>query len=432
MNKATFLQSELFQDYKMLFNEDNIIIILDEYSKTDCIFGNTHISLISNNSEEENDKINIKDQQNYIDNFTAFYNIFLNEHDIIKLVNEKKIRKYNKIDLIYNKKILQIKNGHIQLKKIFMEKKDNNNKNDNNSEQNNDKNNNLNIINGNSNNNKIIIDNMDIDVKVQPTENKIQNNNFIKNDVKKENIIKNSNTKKTKIYMEHNIFKIKELFEYQNSYPLFSIILLDESEISNLSFLLYTFNEIFMAKIKQPVSKLSFSKSILKFFKRFKYSKFTPIFFNEKYFKYFLNFFDNIIKKIKLEKQLFSDIVFFPLINNFNENDTIKYLNNNKDIFNNLFERIHIFKINSIKHENLSKTSFGKLFKFNRVENTMEEFGSNIKPIITNENRILLYNVKDDLMKGIIKKNRKKSNLEDLIKEGSYVNVNNISKCGIY
>ena len=44
----------------------------------------------------------------------------------------------------------------------------------------------------------------------------------------------------------------------------------------------------------------------------------------------------------------------------------------------------------------------------------------------------MLYNVKYDLMKGIIKKNRKKSNLEDLIKEGSYVNVNNISKCGIY
>ena len=232
--------------------------------------------------------------------------------------------------------------------------------------------------------------------------------------------------------MKHNTFKIKELFEYNNSYPLFSIMLLNESEISNLSFLLYTFKEIFLSKTDQSISKSTISKNLLKFFNRFKYSKFTPIIFNEKYFNYFLNFFDRVIKKKKSEKQLFSDIVFFPSINNFDENDIIKHLTDNKNIFNNLFERIHIFKIITQKSEKLNRNEFGKLFKFHRIENTMKELGNAIKPIIKNGNKILLYNVQDDLLNNITKKNRKKSNFEDSNKKNFCGDVSNLSKCMIY
>ena len=80
---------------------------LDGYGEETCKDGNTNI---------------------YEDYFTAFYTMFLNSYHVIKFIKDKKLRKYEKIDIIYNKKILQIKNGKIQLKKIFKEE-DNDSKN---------------------------------------------------------------------------------------------------------------------------------------------------------------------------------------------------------------------------------------------------------------------------------------------------------------
>ena len=138
LTKSTLFQNELFQDYKSLFNENNNIFVLDEYTKTNCVFGETHISLISNLDEED---LESENKQNYLyeNYFSAFYSMFLNSYDIIKFINNKKLRKYNKLDIIYNKKILQIKNGKIQIKKICKEEDiniTNNNENENKEENN--------------------------------------------------------------------------------------------------------------------------------------------------------------------------------------------------------------------------------------------------------------------------------------------------------
>ena len=271
LNRTTFLKTELFQDYKTLFNENNIVYILDGNKKTNCIFGDTHITIISDineNNLEEN-----KNQKNYEDYFSAFYTMFINTYDIIKFINDKKLRKYNKLDLIHNKKILQIKDGKIQLKKISKEEvnNDNNNNKVNNSldipkeiktenkEEKEEKDNNI-----NNNNNEITeIKNLEIiekedefeieEVKEENDNINSNNNNLNNNEEKKdENKDKDKNNIKIKKinYTKHNILKIKELFQYQNSYPLISLMLIKETEISNLSFLFYIFEEIFLSKKK--------------------------------------------------------------------------------------------------------------------------------------------------------------------------------------
>jgi len=44
--------------------------------------------------------------------------MFLNCYGIIKFINEKKLRKFNKLNIIFNNEILQIKDGNMQIKKI--------------------------------------------------------------------------------------------------------------------------------------------------------------------------------------------------------------------------------------------------------------------------------------------------------------------------
>ena len=73
--------------------------------------------------------------------------------------------------------------------------------------------------------------------------NKEENNNNINNENN------NNNIKNNEIFKEnYNLFKIKDLFKYQNSYPLIIFFLQSETEISNLSFLLFNFSEIFLSK----------------------------------------------------------------------------------------------------------------------------------------------------------------------------------------
>jgi len=55
-----------------------------------------------------------------------------------------------------------------------------------------------------------------------------------------------NNFKKKKILNEnYNLFKIRKIFRYNNSFPLIIYFMKNETEISNFSFLLFLFSEIF-------------------------------------------------------------------------------------------------------------------------------------------------------------------------------------------
>ena len=465
LNKTTFLKNELFQDYKTLFNENNIVYILDENTKTNCIFGDTHITIVSdideNNLEENNNKYL------YEDYFTAFYNMFINTYDIIKFLNDKKLRKYNKLDLIHNKKILQIKDGKIQIKKIYKEEENNNNNNsgvnklniskeikNENKEEKEEKDNNININNININNinndnddiikkEEIIEKEDDKEVEIEIEEEKEDDDNINSNN-NKLNILNNNNEEnkdkynnkiKKMNYTKHNILKIKELFQYQNSFPLISLMLIKETEISNLSFLFYIFEEIFLSKKNQNETKEALTRKIIRFLNRFKSSKFIPIIFNEKYFYKFLLFFAKIINKKEskeeIKSQFFENVVFFPLEAD-NIDNTIeqikKKLNEEKNILINLIKNIHIFKLNTSKY---TKNEIGKLFKYNRIINTMKDFGTKCKNVIKDNENVLIYEISDELLDEVYKKNKKKVKLVEDDKNnnnGEDLKNNNIEK----
>ena len=409
LNKTTFLQKDYFHDYKILFNENNKIYILDDNSKINYIFGEKNITLVSN-FDEEKDLNDIKvegDKMNYYeDYFTAFYSIFLKSYDIIKLINDKKLRKYNKLDIINNKKIFRIKDGKIQIKKIYKE-------------EDLSKDNKINPISKDSNKS---MDKKNINEEKTNinNEDEIKNGNNINNDeeiIEKTNDSLNENkvNKNNKNYINHNLFKIKELIK-QNSYPLFSLMLLKETEISNLSFLFYAFEEIFLSKKKEKESKDFILKKIIKFLIKFKSSNFIPIIFNEKYFNKFLLIFNKITNKKesnqsneKSNAQLFENVIFFPLNEQRNKisiNRVIERIVEDKNILNNLFKTIHIFKGNS---SDFTNNEIGKIFNYNRVFNTFNELGTKSKVINQNENSILIYEIKDDLLEFIVKKNKKMS-----------------------
>ena len=409
LNKTTFLQKDYFHDYKILFNENNKIYILDDNSKINYIFGEKNITLVSN-FDEEKDLNDIKvegDKMNYYeDYFTAFYSIFLKSYDIIKLINDKKLRKYNKLDIINNKKIFRIKDGKIQIKKIYKE-------------EDLSKDNKINPISKDSNKS---MDKKNINEEKTNinNEDEIKNGNNINNDeeiIEKTNDSLNENkvNKNNKNHINHNLFKIKELIK-QNSYPLFSLMLLKETEISNLSFLFYAFEEIFLSKKKEKESKDFILKKIIKFLIKFKSSNFIPIIFNEKYFNKFLLIFNKITNKKesnqsneKSNAQLFENVIFFPLNEQRNKssiNRVIERIVEDKNILNNLFKTIHIFKGNS---SDFTNNEIGKIFNYNRVFNTFNELGTKSKVINQNENSILIYEIKDDLLEFIVKKNKKMS-----------------------
>jgi hypothetical protein len=412
LNKTTFLQKEYFQDYKILFNENNNIFILDKNTKINCIFGEKNITLVSNFDEDEvlNDNKVEEEKKNCYENyFTAFYSMFLKSYDIIKLINDKKIRKYKKLDIINNKKIFRIKDGKIQIKRICKE-------------EDLSKDNKINCLSKDSNKsmNKKNINNNEEEKANNNDEDEIKKGNNIN---KKEKIIekKNNNLNENKLisnnkkYINHNLFKIKELIK-QNSYPLVSLMLLKETEISNLSFLFYAFEEIFLSKKKEKETKDFILKKIIKFLIRFKSSNFIPIIFNEKYFNKFLLIFNRITNKKETNQsnensknQLFENVIFFPLNEQSNKssiNRVIEKILEDKNIQNNLFKTIHIFKGNSSDY---TKNEIGKLFNFNRVFNTFNELVTKSKVINQNENSILIYEIKDDLLEFIVKKNKKKS-----------------------
>ena len=425
LSKNTFFKNELFQDYKSLFIDNNNIFVLDKSKKTNCIFGDTHISLI-NDIDEAEDETN---DHLYEDYFMAFYSIFMNEYDIIKFVNGKKLRKYNKLDVIYNKKILQIKDGKIQIKKISYddnktinkdsktkeikdEEKKEEKKVENKKEFKEENNTNIIINNKESERSEDSIDKKEMAIN----ENENNNNNEL---IESKDKLKQK-AKKLKC-IKHNIFKIKELFEYQNSYPIISFMLLKETDISNLSFLLYVFEEIFLSKKNENETKDTISRKIQKFFVKCKLSKFTPIIFNEKYFYKFIQFFNRIIyrkysnpsisNKEEIKTQLFENVVFINL--DCSNGDKIvegikNKINEEKNILVNLLKKIHIFNIKINENNKYSKNQIGKLFKYKRIFNTMKEFNTKAASINKDNENILIYEISLEVLDEIIKKNKKK------------------------
>ena len=347
MRKKLLISNNYYGDNKSFFNEDNKIYILDEYKNIDCILDDDHIILISNNLNKEKNSNEKNKGNNY---FLNFYNTFLYEYDIIKYINYKKVRKYNKLDIIVNKKIIQIKNGQIQLKKISR------------------------------------VNNID------------------------------------------KLFKIKELFKYQNSYPLICLFFMDENEISNLSFFIFSVYEIFLSKDNNEITKTIIIKKIIKFFTRFKSSHYIPIIFNKKYFDYFLEVFNYYINK-KLNSNsssndnnttpLFSDLIFFSK-KNLIIDDYVKNLSKNENIFNYLFQKISLLKIGDIK---FNENHIGKIFRFKNIINSVLYLGKISTLVLENSGKIIIYNVNEKEFEIFINKKVKKVKFVELDKFDKAKNV---------
>ena len=417
LHKYFLILNQYFYDNKIFFNEGNIIIILDKFTHTDCIFSKGHITIVSNNNyEKNNDKDDNSKAENY---FVKFYSAFLYEYDIIKYILDKKILKLNKLDIIVKRKILQINNGQIQLKKINL----NNNKNyifkTSGSKEINFNENNINEL--TKNNDEENISNNDNEIK---SEDNINFNDKL--EIKLNKLINNEN---------YNLFKIKDLFKYTNSYPLIIFFLKNESEISNLSFLLFTFYEIFLSKSFNDLNKDILIKRIIKFFHRFKDSELIPIIFNKKYFLYFLNIFDSIINKIRKSNssgnntsrksnehhQIFKNIILYP-INELNVfNDITNLLNDN--IFNNLTIKISIFKIENENEIPYNINQVGKMFKFHRLVDTVNELEKISKLNNHDETKIIIHKIDPENLKILLKKNQKKVKFIGIDKDDRAMNV---------
>ena len=422
LHKYFLILNQYFYDNKIFFKEENNIIILDKFTHTDCIFNKGHITIVSNNNyENNNDKDDNEKDENY---FVKFYSAFLYEYDIIKYILDKKILKLNKLDIIVKRKILQINNGRIQLKKINL----NNNKNyifkTSGSKEINLTENNMNElikINVKENNNNI--NNNDNENK---SEDNINFNDKLENKLNK--LIKNEN---------YNLFKIKDLFKYINSYPLIIFFLKNETEISNLSFLLFTFCEIFLSKPFNDLSKDILIKRIIKFFHRFKNSELVPIIFNKKYFIYFLKVFDSIINRIrksntsgnntsrknnnKEKHQIFKKIILYP-INELNVFDDVTNLLN-ENIFNNLTINISIFKIENENEIPYNINQVGKMFKFHRLVDTVNELEKISNLNNHDETKIIIHKINPENLKMLLKKNQKKVKFIGIDKDDRSMNV---------
>ena len=307
---------------------------------------------------------------------------------------------------------MQINNGKIQLKKINLKK-----------------NKKLNEENINNNSNST-------SVNSTPTK-KEQNINNIINE--------NSNNKPNIVNENYNLFKIRELFRYNNSFPLIIFFLENETEISNFSFLLFAFAEIFLNKLSQELTKELLIKRIIQFFYRFKDAEFIPIIFNKKYFNRFLDFFEILISKfqkknskdnnesplsskkslININKHIFSNIIFYPLniMDKFDSNEINNFLN--KDIFYNLTKKISLYQIGSKEGINYNLNQIGKMFKLKRVKGTLTEIEKIVSNAVAFEgnNDIIIYRININNLKMLIKRNLKKVKFKGINEENKTFNV---------
>ena len=410
LHKYFLILNQYFEGNKIFFNKENKIIILDKFTNTDCILDKGHIDIILNNCNSGEKNNEEKKEDSYL---LKFYSAFLYEYDIIKHIVEKKFFKVNKLNIIIKRKILQINNGKIQLKKINLKK---------------NKNSNVENINNNSNS-----------TSVNSTPKKKEQN--INN-----NIINENSTNKSNQFKEnYNLFKIRELFRYNNSIPLIIFFLENETEISNFSFLLFTFTEIFLSKLSQELTKELLIKRIIQFFYRFKSAEFIPIIFNKKYFNRFLDFFEALISKfqkknskdnnesplsskkslISMNKQFFSKVIFYPLniIEQFDSNEISNFLN--KDIFYNLTKKIFLYQIDKKESINYNLNQIGKMFKLKRIKGTLSEIEKIISNAVAFEgsNDIIIYRININNLKMLIKRNLKKVKFKGINEENKTFNV---------
>ena len=413
LHKYFLILNHYFEGNKIFFNNENKIIFLDKFTNTDCILDNGHIDIILNNCNSwENDDEKNKEEKKEDGYLIKFYSAFLYEYDIIKHIVEKKLFKVNKLNIIIKRKILQINNGKIQLKKINLKK-----------------NKKLNEENINNNSNST-------SVNSTPTK-KEQNINNIINE--------NSNNKSNIVYENYNLFKIRELFRYNNSFPLIIFFLENETEISNFSFLLFAFAEIFLNKLSQELTKELLIKRIIQFFYRFKDAEFIPIIFNKKYFNRFLDFFEVLISKfqkknskennesplsskkslININKHIFSNIIFYPL--NIMDKSDSNEINNflNKDIFYNLTKKISLYQIGSKEGINYNLNQIGKMFKLKRIKGTLSEIEKIVSNAVAFEgnNDIIIYRININNLKMLIKRNLKKVKFKGINEENKTFNV---------
>ena len=220
----------------------------------------------------------------------------------------------------------------------------------------------------------------------------------------------------------------------------------NETEISNFSFLLFAFAEIFLNKLSQELTKELLIKRIIQFFYRFKDAEFIPIIFNKKYFNHFLDFFEALISKfqkknskdnnesplsskkslININKHIFSNIIFYPLniMDKFDSNEINNFLN--KDIFYNLTKKISLYQICSkeaIINYNLNQ--IGKMFKLKRVKGTLTEIEKIVSNAVAFEgnNDIIIYRININNLKTLIKRNLKKVKFKGINEENKTFNV---------
>ena len=199
-----------------------------------------------------------------------------------------------------------------------------------------------------------------------------------------------------------------------------------------------------MNKQYQELTKELLLKRINQFFYRFKNVKFIPIIFSKKYLKYFLDLFNllinrNIIKSsseiidasdtskknlININKYIFENIILFPIeLSNILNQDEYNIIFN-QDIFNKLTKSISIYNIENLLPINYDINQIGKMFKLNRINNTLTELEKSSNNVIFEENsNINIYKINCENLKLIIKKNQKKFKFIGLDEENRTFNV---------
>ena len=146
----------------------------------------------------------------------------------------------------------------------------------------------------------------------------------------------------------------------------------------------------------------------MKFFNKFKSSEFIPIIFEQKYFYDFLNFFEKIINKKENSSQnrpLFQNLILFFYTEENNYDEIIKKIKEEKGITLNLAKKIYIFRM--LNGNKYSKNTIGRLFKFNRIIYSLKDFYENNKNKEENGDNIIIYNITEELLDTIVKKNNR-------------------------
>ena len=200
--------------------------------------------------------------------------------------------------------------------------------------------------------------------------------------------------------------------------------------MSNFSFLFYVFEEIFLSKKDKEtqINKQIISKKINKFFNKFKSSEFIPIIFDSNYLFILLDFFEKISNKKENTQNFFKNLILILFNKEEEFKEIMNKIINEKRLFNNFVEKIHIFNYDSNENK-YNKNIIGRIFKFNRIKNTMNILFENSEKKEENNGNIIIYKIDEKVINEIIKKNNK-FNIGNIIEENSEIKEND--KCLIF